>query len=64
MTSDYVIAAITLCTAVRNVEYIILYNFGGCRMSGFQVIDRGPPRAPGRRKQKRKKNPGLNGVKD
>lgn len=64
MTSDYVIAAITLCTEVRNVEYIILYNFDGCRMSGFQVIDRGPPTASGRRKQKRKKNPGLNGVKD
>ena len=31
---------------VGNDEYIIVCNFGGCRMSGFEVIDMGPPSLP------------------
>ena len=42
---------------VGNDEYIIVCNFGGCRMSGFEVIDMGL-RAPlpspvGRMKKKK-----------
>ena len=48
MTSDYVIVSIKLCPEVGNDEYIIVCNFGGRRMSGFEVI--GAP--AGRRKQK------------
>ena len=46
MTSDYVILEIGLCMEVGNDEYIIVCNFGGCRMSGFEVIDMGPPSPP------------------
>ena len=48
MTSDYVIVSIKLCLEVGNDEYIIVCNFGGRRMSGFEVIGGGggPPRRP------------------
>ena len=38
MTLFYVIVTIELCPEVGNDEYIIVCNFGGRRMSGFQVI--------------------------
>ena len=41
MTSDYVIVSIKLCPEVGNDEYIIVCNFGGRRMSGFEVIGGG-----------------------
>ena len=46
LTSDYVIVSTKLCPQVGNDEYIIVYNFGGGRMSGFRVTEgglRGPP---------------------
>ena len=48
MTSDYVIRGIKLCSEVVNDEYIISSNFGGRRMSGFEVIEGGfeDPRSP------------------
>ena len=39
MTSDYVIASIELCTEAGNDECFVLYNFIGCSMSGFEVIE-------------------------
>ena len=48
MTSDYVIVSIKLCPEVGNDEYIIVCNFGGRRMSGFE----GSKAPAGRRKQK------------
>ena len=39
--SDYVIVSITLCLEVENDEYIIVCNFGGLRMSSFEVIEGG-----------------------
>ena len=41
MTSDYAIMSIKSCPEVANDEYIIVRNFGGQRMSGFQVIEGG-----------------------
>ena len=48
MTSDYVIVSIKLCPEVGNDEYIIVCNFGGRRMSGFEVIGGGGGGAPRR----------------
>ena len=53
MTSDYVIRGIKLCSEVVNDEYIISSNFGGRRMSGFEVIEGGfddPPVAGSKKK--------------
>ena len=53
MTSDYVIREIKLCSEVLNDEYIILSNFGGRRMSAFEVIEGGfedPPVAGSKKK--------------
>ena len=41
MASDYVIRGIKFCWEVLNDEYIISSNFGGRRMSGFEVIKGG-----------------------
>ena len=38
MTTDYGIMSIKLCLEVGNDEYIIVCNFGGRRMKGFEVI--------------------------
>ena len=38
MTTDYGIMSIKLCLEVGNEEYIIVCNFGGRRMKGFEVI--------------------------
>ena len=64
MTSDYVIVSIKLCPEVGNDEYIIVCNFGGRRMSGFEVIGGGEGEGGGggglqgaRRSQKAKKSP-------
>ena len=54
MTSNYVIVPIKFSLDVAgNDEQIILGNFGGRIMSGFEVIEVGPPKPfPGRGKQK------------
>ena len=39
MTPDYVIVSIKLCPEAGNDEYIVLCNFVGCSMSGFEVIE-------------------------
>ena len=44
MTSNYFIVPIKLNLNVGNDEYIILWNFGSRIMSGFEVIDGGPPK--------------------
>ena len=44
MTSNYVMVSIKLCLDVGNGEYITLCNCGGCIMSGFEVIEGGPPK--------------------
>ena len=46
---------------VGNDDYIIVCNFGGCRMSGFEVIDMGPPSPPPlpRRSHEEKKSPSV-----
>ena len=63
MTSNYVMVSIKLCLDVGNGEYITLCNCGGCIMSGFEVIEGGPPKPlplpspsprAGCRKQKKK----------
>ena len=46
MMSDYVIVSIKLCLEVENDEYIIVCNFGGLRMSSFEVIEGGGGGAP------------------
>ena len=38
MTSIYAIVSIQLCLKVGKDEYIVEPIFGGCRMSGFEVI--------------------------
>ena len=38
MASDYIIVSVKLCLDVGNNEYIILCNFDGRSMSGFEVI--------------------------
>ena len=59
MTSDKVDVSINLNPELGNDEYIIVCNFSGRGMSGFEVIEasEGPS---GRRKQKNRseKNPG------
>ena len=45
MTSIYVIVSIQLCLKVGKDEYIVESIFGGCRMSGFEVIG-GKPSPP------------------
>ena len=44
MTSNYVILTITSFLEVENDKYIIMCNFGGRYMSGFEVI--GGPSKP------------------
>ena len=41
MTSDYFFVLIKLCPEVGNDKYIVLCNFGGRSMSGFDVIGGG-----------------------
>ena len=55
VTSDYVIKGIALCLEVVNNEYIMLSDFGGRRMSGFQIIKGGGGLrgSHGRRRQKK-----------
>ena len=55
---------------VVNDEYIVVFNFAGRRMSGFEVIVAGGggprssyPPSNGRNLKKKKKKPGLNSVK-
>ena len=38
MTSDYVIVLTKICLDFRNNEQIILCNFGGRIMSGYEVM--------------------------
>ena len=38
MTSNYVILSIRSFLEVENDKYIIVYNFGGRNMSGFELI--------------------------
>ena len=57
MTSDYVIVSIKLCPEVGNDEHIIVCNFGGRRMSGFEVIGGGGGLQGARRSQKAKNSP-------
>ena len=47
-------------------KYIILCNFGGHFLGGFEVIEGAPDFPPGpkeQKKKKRKKKPGLNRAK-
>ena len=60
MTSDSVILSIKLCPEVRDGEYIIVRNFGGCRMSSLKVIERGLRGLPISREKQRM--PGLSRV--
>ena len=55
MTSDNVIVSIKLCPEAGNDESIDVCNFSGHRMSGFEVLEAGPPSPlpPVRKKQKR-----------
>ena len=39
MTSDNVIRSIKLSPKVRDDEYVIVCNLGGCRMSGLEGIE-------------------------
>ena len=39
MTSDNVIRSIKLSPKVRDDEYVIVYNLGGCRVSGLEGIE-------------------------
>ena len=39
MTSDNVIRSIKLSPKVRDDEYIIVCNLGGCRVSGLEGIE-------------------------
>ena len=55
MTSDNVIVSIKLCPEAGNDESIDVCNFGGHRMSGFEVLEAGPPRPPPAGAQKAKK---------
>ena len=66
MMSDYVIVSIKLCPEVENDDYIIVCNFGGLRMSSFEVIEGeggggGVLRGPHVRRKWKKKS-GLNRV--
>ena len=73
MTSYYAIVSNNSYPEVVNDEYIVVFNFAGRRMSGFEVIVAGgggprssypPPPSDGRNlKKKKKKKPGLNSVK-
>ena len=56
MTSDYVIVSIKLCPEVGNDEYVIVCNFGGRRMSGFEVIGGGGGGLQGARRSQKAKN--------
>ena len=61
MLSYYATVSIKLCPAVGNDEYIILRNFNGRSMTGFEVKNGGlreqpPPPTAGRGKRK---NPAL-----
>ena len=44
MTSNYVILSIKSFLEVENDQYIVMCNFGGRNMSGFEVI--GGPSKP------------------
>ena len=41
MASDYIIVSVKLCLDVGNNEYIILCNFDGRSIGGFEVIEGG-----------------------
>ena len=41
MTSDYFFVSTKLCPEVGNDKYMVLCNFGGRSMSGFDVIEGG-----------------------
>ena len=62
MTSDYFFVSTKLCPEVGNDKYMVLCNFGGRSMSGFDVIEGGGG-SGAHRSQKAKKKPGLKGVK-
>ena len=62
MTSENVIVSIKLCPEVGNGESIVVCNFGGHRMRGFEVLE-GDLVAPSSRSQEAKKT-GRNRVKD
>ena len=68
MTSDCVTVSNNSCPVVGNNEYIVMFNFAGRRISGFEVIEAGlrsppSPGQEGKKKKKKKKRPGLNSVK-
>ena len=46
MTSDYFFVSFKLCPDVGTDKYIVLCNIGGRSVSGFDVIEGGPPGAP------------------
>lgn len=46
MTSDYVTMSIKLCPVVGNNEYIIVCDFVGRRMGGFEVLESGLVETP------------------
>ena len=54
MTSDNVIRSIKLSPEVRDDEYIIVCNLGGCRMSGLEGIEGGLRSLPASRVKKKK----------
>ena len=45
--------SIKLCLEVGNDEYIIVFNFGGRRMKGFEVIVMAELHAPAKRARER-----------
>ena len=46
MMSYHIIVSIKFCLAVRNDECIILCNFRGRIMSGFEILEGDPSKAP------------------
>lgn len=65
MTSDYVTMSIKLCPVVGNNEYIIVCDFVGRRMGGFEVLEGGlvdPHPTPPTPLSKEAKKPCLNRV--
>ena len=62
MTSDCVTVSNNSCPVVGNNEYIVMFNFAGRRICGFEVIEAGlrsppSPGQEGKKKRKRKKGP-------
>ena len=62
MTSDYFFVLIKLCPEVGNDKYIVLGNFGGRSMSGFDVIGGGALELS--RSLEAKKSPVWKGLKE